>query len=267
MDGAARDGGRPTSSEQDFTALAATIARLRGPEGCPWDRAQTLRSMRASLLEECYEVLEAIDSNDTKRLSTELGDLLMQVVFQAQLATEAGDFTLSDVIRGINDKLVRRHPHVFGNTRVCGTEEVLQNWEAIKKEERPAGQSMLSGLPQALPALAMSQEIQDRVARVGFDWPEDSGVLDKLTEEVGELKSACSVEEKEAEFGDVLFTLANIARRQGIELEPALRETNRRFSQRFAYMEKLCRERGLELVKLSLDELNALWDEAKKAEG
>ena len=250
-----------------FSALVYIIARLRGPDGCPWDRKQTHASLRECLLEECYEVLEALDEADSERLSVELGDLLMQVVLHAQIASEAGDFELGDVISSINTKLIQRHPHVFGSLKVQDADEVLANWEALKKKERQKDASMLDGVPKDMPALAYSQGIQDRVARVGFDWKEDDGVIDKLAEEVKEFKRAQSKEQKAQEFGDLLFTLANIARRQGIDLEAALRQANRRFYQRFACMEELCRKRGLNFSELSFDEQNALWEEAKREAG
>jgi tetrapyrrole methylase family protein/MazG family protein len=247
-----------------FDALVDIIARLRASNGCPWDRKQTHSSLRENLLEECYEVLETLDEGDSGKLCQELGDLLMQVVLHAQIATEAGEFELGDVINSINTKLIHRHPHVFGSLRVKDAEEVLVNWEALKKEERGADASMLSNVPREMPALSYSQEIQDRVARVGFDWEDISGVIDKLAEEVSEFKQADSQERKGQEFGDLLFTLANIARRLGIDLESALREANRRFYHRFSCMEELCRQRGLNFAELSFDEQNALWDEAKK---
>ena len=250
-----------------FSALVDIIARLRGPEGCPWDRKQSHASLREHLLEECYEVLEALDDGDSNRLSVELGDLLMQIVFHSQIASDDGEFELGDVIKSITTKLIRRHPHVFGSVAVRDADEVLVNWEALKKEERQKDDSMLDGAPRTMPALAYSQEIQGRVARVGFDWREDEGVIDKLAEEVGEFKQAQSKERKEEEFGDLLFTLANIARRQGIDLEAALRQANRRFYQRFNCMEKFCRERGLDFAELPFDEQNKLWEEAKEKTG
>jgi len=250
-----------------FATLVDIIARLRGPDGCPWDRKQSHASLRACLLEECYEVLEAIDDGDAGRLSVELGDLLLQIVIHSQIASEAGEFELGEVIKSITTKLVRRHPHVFGSVIADNAEEVMINWEAIKKKERQKDASMLASVPKQMPSLAYSQEIQGRVARVGFDWEDDEGVIDKLAEEVAEFKQAESKEQQEAEFGDMLFTLANIARRQNIDLEAALRQTNQRFYNRFACMEKLCRERGLEFAKLSFGEQNKLWEEAKKETG
>jgi len=247
-----------------FSTLVDIIAHLRGTDGCPWDKKQTHRSLRDSLLEECYEVLEALDDGNSQRLSVELGDLLMQVVFHAQIASEAGEFELDDVIKSITTKLKHRHPHVFGSVSVRDADEVLVNWEELKKEERQEGASMLDGIPKAMPSLAYSQEIQGRVARVGFDWQEDGGVIDKLAEEVDEFKKALAKEQREAEFGDLLFTLANIARRWGIDLESALRQANNRFYRRFASMEKLCRQRGLDFAKLPFDEQNKLWEEVKE---
>jgi len=247
-----------------FATLVDIIARLRGGDGCPWDRKQTHSSLRENLLEECYEVLEALDEGDSKKLCHELGDLLMQIVLHAQIATEAGEFELGDVINSINTKLIHRHPHVFGSLRVKDADEVLVNWEALKKEERGTDTSMLSHVPQEMPALSYSQEIQDRVARVGFDWEDIGGVIDKLAEEVSEFKQADSQEEKGREFGDLMFTLANIARRLGVDLESALRQANRRFYHRFSCMEELCRQRGLNFAELSFDEQNALWEEVKK---
>ena len=247
-----------------FTTLVDIIAKLRAPDGCPWDREQTHSSLRENLLEECYEVLEALDDGDAGRLCGELGDLLMQVVFHAQLAAEAGEFELKDVVSNINSKLIRRHPHVFGSLKVKDAGEVVLNWEALKREEREVGDSMLASVPRQMPALAYSQEIQDRVARVGFGWEDIDGVIDKLVEEVREFKQAESQEQQAGEFGDLLFTLANIARRQGIDLESALREANRRFYYRFTYMEDLCHQRGLVFAKLSFAEQNILWEEAKK---
>ena len=247
-----------------FATLVDIIARLRAPEGCPWDRKQTHASLRENLLEECYETLAALDEGDAKRLCEELGDLLMQIVLHAQIATEVGEFELGDVINSINTKLIHRHPHVFGSLKVKGAGEVLTNWEAIKKRERGSEISMLSNLPKQLPALSYSQSIQDRVARVGFDWEDIGGVIDKLAEEVGEFKLAESQERKAQELGDLMFTLANIARRLGVDLESALREANQRFYRRFSTMEKLCRQRGLNFGELSFDEQNALWEEAKR---
>jgi tetrapyrrole methylase family protein/MazG family protein len=247
-----------------FSALVDIIARLRAPDGCPWDRKQTHASLRENLLAECYEVLEALDEGDPAKLSDELGDLLMQIVLHAQIASEAGEFGLGEVIENINTKLIHRHPHIFGTKKVRDAEEVALNWEELKGEEREPGTSILESMPKQMPALGYSQEVQRRAAHLGFDWEDDGGVIDKLAEEVGEFQQADSQEQKAEEFGDLLFTLANIARRMGTDLEAALREANRRFYKRFSYMEAVCRERGLNFGELSFDEQNALWEEAKK---
>jgi len=246
-----------------FATLVDIIAKLRAPDGCPWDREQTHASLRENLLEECYEVLEALDSGDPRKLCDELGDLLMQVVLHAQIATEAGEFKLADVVTNISAKLIHRHPHVFGSLKVKDAEEVVLNWEVLKQGERPPDTSILASVPKQMPALGYSQEIQRRVARVGFDWEDIDGVIDKLVEEVREFKQADTQQQREQEFGDLLFTLVNIARRLGVDLEAALRQANQRFYRRFSYLEEVCRQRGVSLSELSFDEQNALWEEAK----
>ncbi len=220
-------------------------------------------SLREHLLGECYEVLEALDEGDSGKLCQELGDLLMQVVLHTRIAAEAGEFELGDVLSGINTKLIRRHPHVFGSQRVKDAGEVAHNWEVLKQEERGTDTSMLASVPGQMPALGYSQEIQRRVVQVGFDWKDIDGVIDKLVEEVDEFKRADSQEQRAREFGDLLFTLANIARRLGIDLEASLRQANKRFYQRFSHMEEVCRQRGVNLGELSFEEQNALWEEAK----
>jgi tetrapyrrole methylase family protein/MazG family protein len=247
-----------------FDALVEIIATLRAPGGCPWDRKQTHASLRSSLLSECYEVLEALDESNTEKLRGELGDLLMQIVLHAQIAAEAGEFELGEVIEGINKKLIHRHPHVFGSKKVKDAEEVSVNWEELKNEEREPGVSIMESVPGEMPALGYSQEVQRRAAHVGFDWEDINGIIEKLTEEVGEFQRAETKERKAEEFGDLLFTLANIALRMGIDAEAALREANRRFYKRFSYMEELCRQRGLNFAELSFDEQNKLWEEAKE---
>lgn len=227
-----------------FDTLVDIIARLRAPDGCPWDREQTHASLREFLLEECYEVLDALDEGDSAKLGQELGDLLLQIVLQAQIASEAGEFELADVLTNINAKLIHRHPHIFGSVKVKNAAEVAHNWEALKQEERGADTSILDSVPKQMPALAYSQEVQRRVADVGFDWKDMGGVIDKLAEEINEFKQA-SDEQKAWEFGDLLFTLVNIARRLGFDSETALREANKRFYRRFSYMEEVCRQRGV----------------------
>jgi tetrapyrrole methylase family protein/MazG family protein len=247
-----------------FKALVEIIATLRAPDGCPWDRKQTHSSLRENLLSECYEVLEALDEGDAEKLRAELGDLLMQIVLQSQIAAEAGEFDIGEVIEGINKKLIHRHPHVFGAKKVKDAEEVMHNWEELKKEEREEGASLLESVPKEMPALGYAHEIQRRAAWVGFDWEDIEGIIEKLAEEVGEFQRAETKEEKASEFGDLLFTLADIALRMGIDAEAALREANKRFFKRFSYMEELCRQRGLNFAELSFDEQNKLWAEAKK---
>ncbi len=247
-----------------FAALVDIIARLRAPAGCPWDRKQTHTSLRENMLAECYEVLEALDEGDSDKLCEELGDLLMQIVLHAQLASEAGEFELADVISGISKKLIHRHPHIFASQKADSAEEVALNWEALKQEERGTDTSILASVPGQMPALGYSKEIQRRVAQIGFDWENIDGVIDKLVEEVGEFKQADSQPQKAWEFGDLLFTLVNIARRLEIDSEAALREANRRFYRRFTHMEEVCRQRGLSLGQLSFDEQNTLWEEAKR---
>ena len=253
----------PEQDPSDFQTLVNLIVRLRAPDGCPWDREQTHLSIRDSLLEECYEVLEALDTRDKAELKIELGDLLMQVVFHSKIAAENGDFTIGDVIESIVTKLIRRHPHVFGDKEAKNADEVLRRWEDIKKAEKPARKSMLDGVPTAMPALAYSEEIQGRVARVGFDWKDDQGVLDKLDEEIAELKDALTPSDREAEFGDVLFTLVNYARRQGIDAESALRGSSRKFAGRFKAMEIYCCEKGLSFKDMTFDQQNELWEKVK----
>jgi tetrapyrrole methylase family protein/MazG family protein len=250
-----------------FGKLREIIARLRGPGGCPWDKKQTHASLKPFLVEESYEVLQALDEGVPEKLRDELGDLLLQIMLHAQIAAESGQFDIDDVIRSISDKLIHRHPHVFGSQKVKDVVEVEQSWEALKQEERVEGESILAGMPEQMPALAYSQSMQRRVAGVGFDWEKVEEIIDKLAEEVAEIKQATNQQEKASEFGDLLFTLANIARRLDIDLEMALLSANQRFQRRFTYMEELCRERGINLASLSLDEQNSLWEEAKQKIG
>jgi len=247
-----------------FATLKEIITKLRSPDGCPWDRKQTHASLRPYLLEECYEVLQALEEGTPQKLCEEMGDLLLQVMLHAQIAAEAGQFEIEDVVRGISNKLIHRHPHVFGGDKVKDAAEVELSWEALKQEERQGGESLLSGVPKEMPALAYSQSIQRRVAGVGFDWEKVEHIIDKLAEEVAEISQAPDREEMAKEFGDLLFTLANVARRLDIDLETALRLANQRFCQRFYYMEEACRKRGVGFDCLSFDEQNALWEEAKR---
>jgi len=245
-----------------FNRLLSIIERLRSPEGCPWDREQTHDSIKGNMLEEAYEAVETIDKGDMDKFCEELGDLLMQIVLHAQIAKEEGSFEISDVIQKINDKLIHRHPHVFGNVKVKDSSDVVANWEQLKREEGKG--EMLSGLPKNMPSLAYAQAVGRRVARVGFDWVRVDDIIDKLSEEVSELQQAGDHRQRTIEFGDLLFTLVSIARRMDIDAEAALRACNERFYKRFSYMEKVCKERGLLLADMSLNEQNSLWNEAKR---
>nr|HID14963.1 nucleoside triphosphate pyrophosphohydrolase [Anaerolineae bacterium] len=256
----------PLPRTSSLEAFQDTIARLRAPDGCPWDRQQTHRSLRNNLLEEAYEALAALDAGDMDALREELGDLLLQIVLHCQMAVEAGEFSLAQVIEGIDAKIKRRHPHVFGDAVVADAGEVLRHWEEIKEEERKGEGSLLSGVPRALPALARAQALQERAARVGFDWPHVRGVVEKIAEEMAELGKA-RAERREEELGDLLFSVVNLARWLGVDAESALREACERFTQRFAAMERLCRERGLDLASLGPAEQDELWEEAKRAAG
>lgn len=251
----------------EFETLVDIVARLRAPDGCPWDRKQTHQSLRATFLQECYEVLAALDSGDSAELCEELGDLMLHIVLQAQIAAETGEFAIADSLRSISEKIVSRHPHVFGSVEVKDAAEVSHNWVRLKQAEKDKDDSMLAGVPKEMPALGYSQEIQNRVAQVGFDWDEDEGVIDKLAEEVDEFRKTESDERQAEEFGDLLFTLANITRRLDIDLEAALRGANQRFYRRFAHMEEACNRRGVNIGDLSFDEQNALWEEAKREAG
>ena len=247
-----------------FETLVEIIAKLRAPDGCPWDKEQTHRTLRANLLSECYEALEALDNGVPAELCEELGDLLLQIVLHAQIAKDEKEFEIRDVIKGIAAKIVRRHPHIFGTKKVKNAEEVMHNWEHLKREEREAGASALEGVPKEMPALAYAYEISRRAVRVGFEWENIEGVIDKVAEEIKEIKDSIGREEKEKEYGDLLFTLVNVARWEGIDPEAALREANRKFFKRFSAMEKLCHERGLDFAALSFKEKDDLWEEAKR---
>lgn len=257
----------PNSST--LQALADTVAYLRGPDGCPWDQEQTSLSMRAGFLDETYEALDAIEAGDSDALCEELGDVLYHLVMQAQIATEHGEFRLSDVIAGIDAKLRRRHPHVWGDWDVEGSEEVVHNWEVLKDQEKSnigKDYSLVDDIPQTLPSLARSQKLQERVKRIGFDWSSVSGVVDKLDEELAELRTANTQEEIEYELGDVLFTIVNWARWLGVEAEISLREANIRFERRFRRLEKLAEEEEATLSQLDPSSLDRLWEAAKLAD-
>ena len=246
------------------------VAKLRGPGGCPWDREQTNRSILSCLLDETYEFFEAVEENDTAKIREELGDLLLQVVLHAQIAADEGRFTMEEVAREISEKIIRRHPHVFGTTEVSGSTEVLHNWENIKKEEKKAHRKYLvDDIPANLPALFRAEKIQRRVARVGFDWTDMRPVLDKVIEEFNEFREAIlSGNQPHAgeELGDILFALVNVARHRKICAEDALRLTTKKFAKRFRHIEDHYNKTGQDIHKATLEEMDALWEESKKLE-
>ncbi len=259
----------PADTRHNFAALQETIAHLRAPDGCPWDREQTHRSLRPYLLEETYEVLEALDAGDAAALAEELGDLLLQIVLHTQIAIEAGEFQMGDVIDHINRKLLRRHPHVFADVVVNSVDDVTTNWEAIKKAEKAAnGQkpqtvSALDGVPAALPALAQALTISKKAVKVGFEWPNIEGVVEKVIEEAHEIVAATDPVHLESEIGDLLFSVVNLARWRGIDPEAALRSTNARFTGRFKGIEALAAAQGRALRDMSIEEMDELWEQVK----
>src|SRR5262247_587184 len=261
-----------------FGRLVEIMTTLRGPNGCPWDKQQDFATLKPMLVEEVYEVLEAIDNQDYDGLAEELGDLLLHVIFHSQLGKEASQFDIDTVIDQISDKLVRRHPHVFGDGSASTPEEVIKNWEAIKAQEKaqklkdrpPEQRSLLEGIPSKLPAIHEAHQISSRAARVGFDWPDVEGIFDKLQEEVRELKEVISStaaqrqrERLEDEIGDMLFVIINIARYLKIDSESALKRANRKFKARFRYMEAELAKQGKSLEETPLEEMEALWQKAK----
>ena len=256
----------PLAEGMSFESIAEIVAHLRAPDGCPWDKEQTHESLRKHLLEESYEAITAIDSGDFADMREEFGDLLLQIVLQSQIANEEKQFNVNEVIQAIHSKIVRRHPHVFGDLELEDVQGVLVNWEKLKENERKEKKQekgLLDGVPAALPALSQAQEYQDRAARVGFDWPEIDGVLDKVKEEIEEIKHAETDFELASEIGDLFFALVNVSRWKYVDSESALRGTNLKFKKRFAYVEKGARKQGRELSSLTLDEMEALWQEAK----
>lgn len=257
-----------TKGYPEFARLVEIMARLRGPGGCPWDRSRKREDLKPYLVEETYEVIDAIDSKSDEKLKEELGDLLLQVVFHAELAEEEKKFDIEGVARGINEKLIRRHPHVFGDAVADTPDVVLQNWEAIKKTEK-AGKSALEGVPKVLPALLKAYRLQEKAARVGFDWKETSEVFIKVDEELEELKEAIKTEEKNSikeEMGDLLFALVNLSRFLRLDPEDTLQAANEKFINRFKAVEKSAELQGRELRGMTLAEMDALWESAKKEE-
>src|SRR5467141_5197112 len=270
---------------QWFENLVAVQARLRAPNGCPWDREQTHQSLRTYLIEEAYEVLEALESGNDAKFAEEMGDLLLQIVFHSQIAREEGRFTVAEVIREIHDKMIRRHPHVFGKIRAKDSAEVLRNWEQIKAEERrssndknhskseenvPKETSLLDGVSRALPGTLEGFQLTRKASRIGFDWEDAGGVFEKMREETEELKKALKETDPlktEEELGDLLFAAVNLSRFLKIDPEIALKKANAKFSRRFREMERLARESGREFKDLPREEMEAFWDATKKTEG
>ncbi|HEV1995719.1 MAG TPA: nucleoside triphosphate pyrophosphohydrolase [Candidatus Acidoferrum sp.] len=268
-----------------FEKLVAVQARLRAPNGCPWDREQTHQSLRTYLIEEAYEVLEALESGNDAKFAEEMGDLLLQIVFHSQIAREEGRFTVAEVIREIHNKMIRRHPHVFGKTRAKDSAEVLRNWEQIKAEERRTGDnkgdsktgdgapkefSLLDGVSRALPATLEGFQLTRKASRIGFDWDDAGGVFEKMQEETEELKKAMGEQDHlkmEEELGDLLFAAVNLSRFLKIDPEIALKKANAKFSRRFRAMERLARENGREFKDFPREQMEAFWNAAKKSEG
>src|SRR5258707_3285332 len=285
-----RRSGKPTKQRQLtpgqwFEMLVAVQARLRAPNGCPWDREQTHQSLRTYLVEEAYEVLEALESGNDAKFAEEMGDLLLQIVLHSQIAREEGRFSVDEVIREIHDKMIRRHPHVFGKTRAKDSAEVLRNWEQIKAEERRTSNnkndstrgdsiaketSLLDGVSRALPATLEGFQLTRKASRIGFDWEDAKGVFEKMQEEIEELKKAFKETDHlktEEELGDLLFAAVNLSRFLKIDPEIALKKANTKFSRRFREMERLALKNGREFKDLPREEMEALWNASKKAEG
>jgi MazG family protein len=280
---------RPENPGPAFAKLAAVMARLRAPGGCPWDREQTHSTLRTYLIEEAYEVLDVLDSKDDSRFAEELGDLLLQVLFHAQIAAEARRFSITDVIREIHDKMIRRHPHVFGNVKAKTSAQVLRNWELLKKQERQSKSpnsesstsltsstsnsghaSLLDGVPSTIPALLRAFQLTRKAARIGFDWPNVEGIFDKLQEESTELREVLRKKESDAriegELGDILFVAVNLSRFLNVDPEIALHKVSAKFTRRFHQMEKIAREKGTTLAEIPRPQLESLWDQSKQLE-
>ena len=257
-------------TKRSFDDLVKLMTTLRAPGGCPWDRKQTLESLKPFVIEEAYEVIDAIDRDNRAALLEEVGDFLLEAVFITEITREEGSFDIYDSITAIHDKLVRRHPHVFGDVEAKDAEQVLVNWEKLKSEERKKeNKGVLSGVPASLPALLKAARLTEKAARVGFDWRGTDEVFHKVDEEIGELREAIASGDKtnmHDEIGDLLFTIANIARKLDVNAEEALQSTNRKFTRRFESMESRVHGEGRNIDQLTLEEMDALWDEAKAAE-
>ncbi|MCK5567935.1 MAG: nucleoside triphosphate pyrophosphohydrolase [Actinomycetia bacterium] len=254
-----------------FTILLDIMRTLRSPQGCIWDREQDHKTLKKSLIEEAYETIEAIEDGDPSSLAEELGDLMLQTVFHSQIADENGNFDMSDVLRGIIKKLLRRHPHVFGDRDVSCSDEILANWEDIKKKERRGNNkdkdSIFSGIPRTLPSLHFAYEVQNRASRLGFDWDDPEDVYKKILEELEELKQEIDKKDRKSapgEMGDLLFSIVNYSRHLGIDIEKSLKDTSRKFIGRFKFMEETAGAKGLDFKKLSLEEKDKLWEKSKK---
>ncbi len=250
-----------------FERLIEIMASLRGDKGCPWDKEQTHQSLKPFLIEETYEVLEAIDEDNPEKIKEELGDLLFQIIFHSRLAEEKGEFSIHDVIKRISEKMIARHPHVFGEERYETSEEVLRQWDERKREEGKIRESILEGIPKELPSLLRAQKVQARAAKVGFDWEKVEDVLKKLDEEIGEFRDALNRQDQKAiedELGDIFFVLVNISRFVGVNPEDALRKTISKFISRFRYIEMKAAESGRNLSDMTLNEMDSLWEEAKE---
>lgn len=249
------------------TELVSIMARLRAPGGCSWDQKQNHTTLKPYLLEESCEAIDAIDENNMDLLQEELGDVLMNLVFHAQLASENDQFTFQDVARTISEKMVRRHPHVFDKTCELTAEEVEEQWERIKREEKAERTSVLDGIPKSLPSLMRAGKLQKKAAKVGFDWPDKQGPIEKVEEEFQELKEALNSgiqNDIDDEFGDLLFSMVNLGRHISVDADHALSMANRKFISRFQSVEKICSLRNLTMSEMSLDELDAIWDEVKR---
>jgi MazG family protein len=261
------------TSGEKFERLVSIMARLRGVDGCPWDKEQNFDTIKPYLLEETYEVMDAIDSRDWSELADELGDLMLQPVFFAQMASEEGYFRIEDSLDAINNKLIRRHPHIFGDSEAQTAEDVKKRWDEIKKEERQAKQDaptlLLDSISRSMPALVEAQQISSRAARAGFDWENVEQVIEKLDEEMSELahaRTGASQEDVEHEIGDILFVIVNLARFLKVDPEQALRKTNTKFRKRFAHVERSLIEQGRQFNESDIAEMELLWQEAKRAE-
>jgi tetrapyrrole methylase family protein/MazG family protein len=257
------------TEQPPLDALLETVRELRSEHGCPWDREQTHASLKPCLVEETYEVLDAVDSGDPAPLREELGDLLLQVVMHAQLRAETGDFDFHDVARTVNEKLIRRHPHVFGDVQVDGTSEVLRNWNEIKKDEGRRTAALLDGIPRSFPALLRAHQVQKKVAQVGFDWDTRDGVIDKIEEELEEVREAMgeaagNTDHVQEELGDLLFSMVNLCRYLGFHAEECLNQTIEKFIARFNEVERRVCENGQRLSDCTLEELDAAWNDVKR---